>query len=350
MHLRGNHFAISEESGQVERRLAQVLNCQRMAVIVSPASVAEWPTAGRILFAAGEDPGRATAKFLALIASGDIDPSGVFVARGRNGVYGAMLAQPFAGGQAAVWPPVVTDEPDREQIEHALAVAALGWLRASGVKVAQAVLHPGERGVPALLRAGFVRVTELAFLCWETSSFFSVCGKRGQRGENMTFGQSVFAPHREKQQQPSFSITPYSSANASAFADTLLASYDGTLDCPELNGTRSADEIIAGYRETTPGGPREWFLAYVDNSPVAVLLLSGPPTGAWTLTYLGVVPFVRGQGIGRSLTRFAMSRAAAASAPGMTLNVDVRNEPARRLYAAEGFVEYDRREVYLALW
>src|SRR5205823_4042102 len=94
---------------------------------------------------------------------------------------------------------------------------------------------------------------------------------------------------------------------------------------------------------------REWFLASRRGRPAAVLMLSAPGRGAWALTYLGIAPADRGCGLGRELTRFAVRRAAAAGAPGMTLNVDLRNVPALRLYAGEGFTEYARREVYLLI-
>ena len=316
-----------------------------MAVSVSPATPAEWPAAGRMLFAAGE-PGAGTARFLALIAAGEIDPAGVFVARDRDGVFGAMLAQPFAGGQAAAWPPAVPAGPGRERVEDALAAAALGWLRAGGAKVVQALLRPGEPGVPALERAGFGRMTELAFLARDLSTAGAVLAPSPLRGEGWGGGGAAATaypstpypnpppkggrgtPPKGGGDEGRLTIDPYCPANASAFAGVLMASYDGTRDCPELNGTRSADEVVTGYRDAGPGGSREWFLASAGRTPVGVLLLAGPPAGAWVLTYLGVVPAARGRGVGRALTRFAVRRAAAAAAPGLTLNVDVRNAPA----------------------
>ena len=300
------------------------------AVSVDTATAAEWPAAGRILFAAAPDPGRATARFLELIAAEDVDPAGVFVARGPGGPAGAMLAQRFAGRQGAVWPPAVPAGPERAAVEDALTAAALAWLRAGGAKVAQAILHPGEPGIPALERAGFARVTELSFLARDVSP-------------------ADQHPDQPAAADPSVTIEPYSAATAGAFAAVLMASYVGTLDCPELNGTRSDDEIVAGYRDASPSSTREWYLAARGGEPAGVLLLSAPARGAWGLTYLGLAPAARGRGLGRALTRFAVGRAAAGGAAGLTLNVDVRNVPARRLYAGAGFAEYDRRDVYLVI-
>ena len=41
---------------------------------------------------------------------------------------------------------------------------------------------------------------------------------------------------------------------------------------------------------------------------------------------------------------------AAAADERLTVSVDVRNTPATALYARHGFVEYDRRAVWLAAW
>jgi mycothiol synthase len=82
-----------------------------------------------------------------------------------------------------------------------------------------------------------------------------------------------------------------------------------------------------------------------------VLLLSEVKNDrTWELVYLGVVPEARGRGWGRALARQALGAARAGGARELTVCVDARNEPAGRLYDEMGFVEYDRREVFLALW
>jgi ribosomal protein S18 acetylase RimI-like enzyme len=68
------------------------------------------------------------------------------------------------------------------------------------------------------------------------------------------------------------------------------------------------------------------------------------------LVYLGVVPEARGRGLGYELTCKAMFEAKAAGAQELTLCVDARNTPARRIYDQLGFVEFDRRDVFLALF
>jgi len=65
------------------------------------------------------------------------------------------------------------------------------------------------------------------------------------------------------------------------------------------------------------------------------------------LSYLGVVPGKRGRGLGRQLAAKALRETQRAQAMRLTLAVDVRNTPARKLYADLGFQEFDHRDVYL---
>src|SRR5436309_500018 len=68
-----------------------------------------------------------------------------------------------------------------------------------------------------------------------------------------------------------------------AFADTLMATYDGTLDCPELNGDRTAAEVLAGHRAAA-ADPPDWALARSGPDPVGVVLLGpGPRPGVLEL-------------------------------------------------------------------
>jgi ribosomal protein S18 acetylase RimI-like enzyme len=136
-------------------------------------------------------------------------------------------------------------------------------------------------------------------------------------------------------------------SRAADFAATLEQTYAGTLDCPELNGRRSSDEILAGHRGQGRFDPRFWWLAYAGDWPAGVVLLAEMPDGVtWELAYLGVVPHFRRHGFGRAMTLHAL-HALRHSATRMTLVVDVRNLPARRLYEALGFREFDTSTVLL---
>ena len=127
----------------------------------------------------------------------------------------------------------------------------------------------------------------------------------------------------------------------------------------ELRGVDAVIFVTPEYNRSVPGvlknaidhasrppGQSAW-----SGKPAGVLLLEQLEGGrAADLVYLGVVPEARGCGLGYELTCKAMFEAKAVGAAELTLCVDARNAPARRIYDQLGFVEFDRREVFLALF
>lgn len=252
-----------------------------------------------------EDAGHA----FRLAARGELDANDVLVARRDGAIVGAVFASRVPGGVAIVWPPRAVDGDPA--VEDELANAALKHV--AGAKVAQAFLPPEEagRGAP-LLRAGFRHVTRV----WE-----------------MTAGR---IPVERSTSVSRLTAVRYPDYDPSTFHSTLVHAHDDSLDCPELHGVLSPDEMLAGYRDSAPD-PSGWWLALADNRPAGVLLLHGEQ-----LTFLGVVPEWRGRGIGRRLLDLALKRA-----DGLTLIVDVRNTPAIRLYQSVGLEIVGAREVFL---
>lgn len=298
-----------------------------MGLRVSPAAPADWPAACRLLTAARQDPPAAAARHLDLLASGDLDPAGLFVARGRAGdLRGAMLAQRMPGALGLAWPPGA----DSRAAEDALTAAAGRWLRAGGVKVCQAFTPPGAdpAEMAPLERAGFRLVTEVVHL-----------------RRDLTPGGDGLLPGGP------LTFDPVADADRAVFAATLLATHDGSLDCPELTGDRTAVELVAGFAGPLAGRSGWRVLVRHGGESVGVVLLdAGCEPGVVEMSYLGLVPTARGRGWGDVLVRHAIRFAAEDGAAALTLSVDARNDPARRLYARHGFHPTDRRAVYLAAW
>jgi mycothiol synthase len=255
--------------------------------------------------------------------SGEHDSAGLFVARDKAGqVCGAVLAQALPGALGVVWPPC----GDSPEAEDALAAAACGWLRGRGVKVCQAFAAANEKpDMAPLARAGFQHITQLVLM----------------RRELSPPPPLLYPPAR------SLTITPEPRPHSPGFRATLLATYEATRDCPELNGGRTPDELLAGLADPTPA--MDCYMATAQEGAVGVLMLSAVPVlGAVDLAYLGVVASARGQGFGGEVLRFAITEALRGRADALTLSVDARNDPALRLYRCHEFVETDRREVWLA--
>lgn len=294
-------------------------------LLVSPATADELNDACRVLFGHLAEPerGERAARCRDLLTSGEFDPAGLFVGHDEHRtVRAAMLAQPLPGALGVAWPPRAEPGADPD----AVVSAACGWLRARGVKVCQ-VFAADAAGLAPLERHGFRHVTQVVHM------------------------RRAVDPDRDHPAGLSVTLHPADSP-PDVFADTLLRTYDGSLDCPELTGTRSVAEVLAGHRPAD-GLPTErfWFLVRHAGEPAGVVLFDvGTEPGALELAYLGLVPAARGRGLGDELVRFAVGHAATDGCHTLTLSVDARNGPAERLYRRHGFWEYDRREVWLAVW
>lgn len=299
-----------------------------MSVLVLAATPNDWPAAVRGLFAHAPEPERTScvARIIGQFESGGLDASGLLVARSGGRVVGAGFAQKLPGNTAAAWPPWAVEEP----IADALAEAVANRIRGFDVKVAHAFGRGAERGrFAALERVGFRRVTELTFLSRP------IPGLAGLPAFDAAVCPLKFTPVPGP--------TP-------AFATALLATYEGTLDCPELNGTRTGDEVLAGYVSGAARGNElpDWFLISRGGEGVGVLMF-GPAnrTATAELSYVGLIPSLRGLGLGGEILRFALRHAASVGAEWITLSVDTRNLPAIRLYERHAFRSFDVQDVYL---
>jgi ribosomal protein S18 acetylase RimI-like enzyme len=262
---------------------------------------------------------------LQLLGEGAIDVGGIWVARQDERIAGVQIAVPLGGACWLFWLPETRDRGNVILLD-ALVEAALAECRRQGGKLAQTIVPPEDaRRAEPLLRQGFTRVTQLLYL------------------EHNLHELSAL-PHLDD----AVRFEPFSDANAPAFRQALQQSYVQTLDCPEINGVRTIDEVLAGYRGTGPARLAPWWLIRAGDEPAGVVVLTTLPEGpAWDLSYVGILPQHRNRGIGRGATSRVLHAACAAGMVQVQLAVDVRNDPARRLYQALGFVPTVVRDVYL---
>jgi ribosomal protein S18 acetylase RimI-like enzyme len=297
---------------------------------VDTARTEELDPAFRIIFrgCSGADRELRVANALAMIREGIVDPHGVLVARGPRGLCGAMLCLPLPGASGLVWPPQAIGRKERSAVEDQLLRRACTWLAKGGAKLVQALLLPEEAALAGPLeRNGFLHVTCLWYL-----------------------RHNLELPIAEARAEPPLVYQTYRTADRAAFHRTLLLTYEDSRDCPEVNGIRTIDDIVAGHQAQGVFSPDRWFLALAAGCPVGVLLLADFPTlPGWEVAYLGVVPGARRRGYGTALTAKAIREARAARAAQLTLSVDARNGPAWDLYRRQGFEPYEQREVYLAI-
>jgi ribosomal protein S18 acetylase RimI-like enzyme len=294
-------------------------------IAIEPARPSEQAEAFRLAFqhvGAKEQANRVN-KALELLQKKELDPEGIVVARSAAGLVGAVICMPTPGAGGLIWPPQVT--AGGSGLEDQLVQYASAWLRRRGAKLAQAMLAPEE--VPlagALVRNGFTHITTLCYL------------RRDLHGAPTgNDGRLTYQPYR---------------SHPDLFHRTLLETYEGTDDCPELTGARTIDEIIEGHRAQGTSGDEAWWLALCKSEIVGVLLLARLiEWNGWDVAYVGVRPEARRRGFGRQLMMKALAEAQRRGAQ-LTLSVDKRNRAAWKLYESLGFSLFDEREVYLALW
>jgi ribosomal protein S18 acetylase RimI-like enzyme len=128
----------------------------------------------------------------------------------------------------------------------------------------------------------------------------------------------------------------------------LEQTYEGTLDCPALNGVRRLEDVVEGYRATGSFRTENWLIARESGRDIGVLLLTDHPSARhWELMYMGVVSAARGRELGRQITRHALWLARCADVERVVLAVDAANRPALAMYERAGFAAWDRRSVFV---
>src|SRR5262245_26373089 len=271
-----------------------------------PALPAELPRAFELLFSRLAPAERAyrVARAQELVVRGELDARGVLVAPSAGGPAGVFVCQAVPGAGGLVWPPCVAGE--RKAVEDRLVEAGCAWLREQGARVIQCLLADKEAPLsPPLLRNGFRLVTGLTYL------------RHGLRLD----ARHLALP-------ATLSMEGYHPTEPAAFHETVLRTYEETLDCPEVNGVRTIEEVIQGHQAQGGYDPRRWWLARRGGEPAGVLLTVEPSRGEWEVAYMGVVREARRRGVGREMLVHALCEARAAGVERVILSVDDRNSPA----------------------
>jgi mycothiol synthase len=277
------------------------------------------------LLASGGRPGRAAARrFLDYAAQARVRLDAMWSIVDRHGsIHATVLAVPSAGKTAMVFATTPLDHADTARIGRLIAHAATA-LAGMDVHLAQCLLEPGQHLQQAAFeRGGFTPLAELSYL-----------------ERPLKHGSGVAAPAWPE----GVTVEPAPPSVDSAILEVLAASYEQTLDCPELTGLRDVRDILDGHRATGRHEPALWTLMRIDGRPSGVLLLNPSPlTKSIELVYLGLALNARGKGLGRHLLRHGLHLLADRDEATITLAVDDRNAPALALYLSEGFRRSLRR-------
>ena len=184
-----------------------------------------------------------------------------------------------------------------------------------GLAFVQALVDgAASRAAAMLVRAGFERLTELIYL----------------RCRLEAAPASVWLP--------GLTWREYEQRNKDELAELISMTYRESLDCPALAQARTPADAIDSHKASGRFRPDWWWLAFCDGEPAGCILINeASAPGAAEVVYMGVVPSHRKKGLARAMLRRAQRVAFENGLSALTLAVDVQNEPARRLYEAEGF-------------
>lgn len=243
-------------------------------------------------------------------------------------ILGCAIAVPNPGRTAMVFASRGVRNGRAEATVRAVDRACLD-VEQTGTRLAQSLIEPRERSERRVLeQAGFSTLAMLAYM-----------ERRLDQRDLDRGGPSC----------PSeVSMKSYTRAARADFVEALAASYEGTLDCPGLGGLRDPSDVLIGHQATGCFDPSLWTLLRLNSRPSGVLLLNpSPRQGSIELVYLGLAPWARGRGLGELMLRHGINQAASRSVRTLSLAVDERNEPARRLYARHGFIRVLRRQAMI---
>ncbi len=228
---------------------------------------------------------------------------------------GAVWAQLRPGNVAVVWPTQWLAPPPAGP--DPLLAALLATLTATGVTLAQSLLPDTECAeARALESVGFSHLADLEYLGADVRTAEP---HGAQRAESLSFVRP----------------TP---AERLRMAALIERTYQGTLDCPALNGLRTAGEVLDEYETVGESGSQLWYFVRHDEADVGCLLLAEhSQQDQVELVYMALLPEARGNGWGEITARESLRIAA-------TLG---RSRVAAALYRRAGFHAWERRSVFV---
>ncbi len=214
------------------------------------------------------------------------------------------------------------------------------WLAAQGTQVAQCVLEQsgvqvdsiaGSQQAELFLQAGYRHEVRLEFLELDLST-------RNVAGE---LARSVPSAG-----QPSVEWLRFDESRRELFARTAERTLIDSADCRFLSGLRTGADLLAAHAGREGMDPKLWFVAAVDGVPVGVLLLrsegpqslSGSLSSSGEISYLGVVPEMRGAGWGKRLVEQGVATAISREWVALGTALDSTNNYAKSVYESSGFV------------
>jgi len=245
----------------------------------------------------------------------------------RDGrIIAACLCVDSPGRTSSVFIPSAVPDPAVAEAVIVLLDEATARARRRNVQILQSLVPPESTGeAEAYARARFELLAQLIYLESDLTRPVFPC-----------------------EPTPPVIWETYRPETHALFARVVEGTYEGSLDCGNLNDVRDIEDILASHRATGAFDPRFWLVGLANDQPVGAILLARVPERAlYEVVYMGLLPGWRGRGYGAALLRRGVQIAREQAMPALSLAVDVRNTPARSLYQRFGFVEVSRRDVWI---
>lgn len=242
---------------------------------------------------------------------------------GKGNIQSTVLASPSPGRTALMFASSPNTPGEAIEIGRVIDAACRG-LRDADVGLAQALVEPGEElELEAFLHGGLTRLATLTYM------------ERPVPNRKALFDTVL---------PDGMSIEPFSLEHRGELEELLVETYRETLDCPGLAGLRRPSDVFDGHMSAGVFKPDWWMIAREGRRGIGVLLLNGSSgSSSIELVYLGIVPDVRGRGIGQVILNHGMKLIAGSREHKVVLAVDEANAPALEVYEKTGFERTVRR-------
>jgi ribosomal protein S18 acetylase RimI-like enzyme len=254
--------------------------------------------------------------FLRYAVYRQLDLNNIFLAVRRDRIIWAILPVVSPGKTMLLFSPTHVPAGEEDTCVCPLVERVLEDYRHRAIELAQVLLDPADAiAVDVFKRCGFDPLAELIYLDRDVRRSIDVATPAG------------------------FAFEPYNSTTHAQFARAVSATYEGSLDCPRLNGRRNIDDVLDGHKAAGEFDPKLWFLlrdTTGGTSAGVVLLNRSTRADSLELVYLGLAPTYRGRQLGDLLMRKSIATAAAVGSRRLSLAVDSMNAPALRLYQRHG--------------
>ena len=292
---------------------------------VTPVAPSERKTVLQLIFQELESTRRDSLvqDYIGQATHGKLSLEGLLAVKHQDEIIGASWCHVLPGKTAALSAPQLKPGATKDAIDLLWAEMDR-YSKTADVEIAQCLIPTDSaENADALRRTGFRRVSLLMHMTSSSENFPETTAESRLEYQSCALDQMQ------------------------RMADLVQSTYQQSLDCPVLNGSRKMTAVLEGYRHTGVFDPGRWLFVRFKSQDVGCLVLTDhAQENQWELMYLGLIPEVRGHGWGLEATRYAQWLVSQTERDQLVLSVDAANYPAVNVYELAGFSACDRQWIF----